>query len=186
MKKTISIFLSLILVINLVGCDNSNVEYIEKVKKTEETLHDTGLEALAISSLLIDVWRDTIYKETNKNTIKFTTDSDGHFNEDFNTSIQKFYSDDIIKEKITTLKNNQDKNTKAVMELRDFPEECENIFNTLKEFSAVVDEAINSAVTPKGTLKDYSSKSVEMSSKFSELARQLKLEIELVEDKSNK
>ena len=103
------------------------------------------------------VWHDTIYKESNIKTLKYTQDKYGtSFNPDFNKSLENLYSDKDFIKKITSIKENQDEVDKIMKKLINPPAEYKEVYSALKEFYDNYYSLTELAINPSGSYQIYS------------------------------
>ncbi len=173
-KKKITIFVSVILAIGLIVGGSFGVKHIlderrknnleDKVEKYKEDLESISLEMLNgaveaedCGNLIKKVWSNTIWKDSDKETDKFTK-KDGKFREDFNDSLHALFEDKDFSEKRNKLENNKEKVTNMMKNMKNPPEGMEDAYLELKEYYDNYMTLVNLCINPSGNLTTYSSK----------------------------
>lgn len=149
-------------------------EYIDNTNLTSLKMLVDGSIAEDITDLLARVWRNTIYKEYDSTTDKFTKSSGYGFNEDFNTSISSFYADSAISRKVTDLRNGQTRVSGLMKDLQNPPEGLEKVYDAIMELNLAYKQLTNLAISPTGSLNTYSEAKDKAQSNFLDKFERLK------------
>ncbi len=115
-----------------------------------------AIKAEDSGNLIHDVWYNTIYKESDSKTDKYTK-TNHSFNEDFNTSLTALMSDDDFKKDIESIKDNQDSTDYIMKDLVNPPEEYKEAYEKLQDFYDSYLELTNLVISPTGSLSSYTS-----------------------------
>lgn len=136
---------------------SARASYIENLKSARITMLSGAADAEGLCSLAESVWYNTIYEKHDSETDKFTCDSFGYFNSDFNTSLANLYSDDSTKSTISTIEENQQKVVELIKALQNPTDEFQACYQTIDSMYEAYQELTGLAVSPTGSLKTYSS-----------------------------
>ena len=153
--------------------------YITNLGNITQKMLEGGVIAEELTDLTRAVWRNTIYKDHNSRTDKYTI-KEGYtyvFNDDFNTSLQRLaYDTDIISQKLD-LKNIREEVNELMKLLQNPPKELQNSYNDLDKLYRAFTSYTELAINPSGTLTSFSSKINDCSSEFLESYNKLKIYI---------
>lgn len=141
----------------LISNKNSKAKYQENLSLAAQTMLSGAAQAEKSGGLIHDVWYNTIYKKQDTKTDKYTKNSNGTFNDDFNTSIRNLRDDESFINDINYIKNNQEATNNIMKKLVNPPEEFEEAYDKLQELYDSYLELTNLAVNPTGTLSTYTS-----------------------------
>ncbi len=108
------------------------------------------------ANLIKSVWRNTIYKESDSKTDKYTKIG-RHFRSDFNDSLGELFNDPNFDAEISSIKSNKETVKKEFAELANPPEEYKEIYEAVCELYDAYFELVNCAIDPSGNLSSYSS-----------------------------
>lgn len=122
-------------------------------------------DAEHICNLTKTVWNNTIQKKRDPDTDLFTR-TNGRFNENFNISLARLYSDDATLERINRIKKNQEIVSELYKKLQNPPDEMQQVFERTDELFDVYISYTNLAINPAGTLQSYSQKASELVDEF--------------------
>ncbi|MDY6072291.1 MAG: zinc ribbon domain-containing protein [Bacilli bacterium] len=156
----------LIVAILLIGSANSK-SYKKDLDTVIVKMLDGGVIAEECGNLTKKVWYNTIYEENDYTTNKYTKDSYGYFYDDFNTSLNILFNSSDFKEKIESIKSNQEEVANLMKKLKNPPSEWEEAYDDLKDYYDSYLELTNLAISPTGSLTTFSSKFNDADNKMS-------------------
>ena len=162
-KKTKIIIATIIIIIlGVVGikcmsASNSKKTYADNYKEIVSLMLLNASQAESAGTLIHDVWYNTIYEVDDSTTDKYTKDSKGRFNDDFNSSLLMLMISDDFSSDIETIQNNREEVQKMMKDMQNPPEEYEEAYEALKEFYDAYTKLVNLAVEPSGNLSSYTS-----------------------------
>lgn len=167
-KKGIIIAFSIImlLVIGLIifYIYNQNT-YNKKVSLFSASILRSSANCESLANLTSEVWYNTIYKQDDKETNKYTINSiyykdtdyykykDYQFNEDFNTSLLGLFNDK--KEEISKIEKESEDIKNKIKELRKTPFVQKELYNALMDFYNTYQELVKISISPSGSYTDY-------------------------------
>lgn len=157
-------------------------EYVIEVLYLKQDILSTGVIAEGLAGMIRQVWSNTIYEKSDSKTDPYTKTSSGSFWSDFNTSLSTYTSSSEYLDGVTEIEANQSDLLVSVRRLRDYPDGCEHLYDALVEFHAVCDELMEMAISPSGSLKDYSDKYNSIQDRFSIAARDFEAELKILEE----
>lgn len=135
-------------------------DYIDKLDSFRLLSLDGASDAEALCNLAGRVWRNTIYKDQDLETVSFVYPN-GVWIEDFNEALALLYDDSLTKEKISNIEANQATVKDMWKTLQEPPLGMEKCY----EFSDELFEAYNSlvglSISPTGSLTSFSEKKQE-------------------------
>lgn len=143
----------------------SRQEYIENLGKARTTMLYGAADAESVCNLTKSVWYNTIHEKKDSETDKYTM-TRSKFNDDFNTSLSALYSDQNIKYKIDTIKDNQEEVSAIMMTLNNPPEDLSAAYDTVQEMYDIYLKFTKLAISPTGSLNTYSSNFSEYDTNF--------------------
>ena len=88
---------------NATKAKKARTTYIDNLILISTSMLLGASEAESLCNLTVSVWRNTIYKESNPSTDKFTKSTYG-FNDDFNVSLAKLFADTSTTQTIDSIK----------------------------------------------------------------------------------
>lgn len=172
-KKYVVIAAIAVIVIAIIGIIASNMhkknlekqaaelsaEYAANIELTSYTMLMGAIEAEDAANLINKVWRNTIYKERDSETDKYTHTREGKgvWFDDFNDALRSLFADSTFQGKITSIEENQDSVAELMKQLKNPPTEHEEAYEALKEYYDAYLELTNLATNPSGNLATYSS-----------------------------
>ena len=164
--------------INELDKENNKKLYKAKLKNITIQILSSAADAEECGNKITSIWHNSIFKDDDEETDKYTKDSYGNFNSNFNDSLYSFFSD----EKYTTLKSSlEESNTKInklMLEMKDVPNGYEDAYSYLKNFYDNYIELSTMCLDPSGNYTSYSSSFHEADSKTSNSYNKLKIYIE--------
>lgn len=184
-KKTKIIILSLIAIIAL-AIGIFTIYSIKKAgkEKQERTTYISNLHLLSISmytgasssedlcNLTQSVWRNSIYKERDPKTDKYTISSD-EFNDDFNDSLATLFSDSDTVKTIDSIKENQTFVSSIMKDLKNPTPEFEKTYDLASELYSAYQALTDLAINPQGNFQSFAESKQEKVDKFLEYYKKL-------------
>lgn len=155
----IGIIISICVIAGLILFLQSRKEsYIKKLETTRLKMLDGGSNAESLCNLTNKVWYNAIYEKFDDETDKYTRTHYGIADSfiDFNEAIGNLYTDDEIIDEVSSIQDNQ-KNVKALIkDLQNPPKDLENCYNTVLNMYDYYKNLTDLAISPTGSLEDYS------------------------------
>lgn len=123
-----------------------------------------AIKAEKIGNLVVSVWYNSIWQVSDDTTDQFTK-TNGRFNDNFNTSLDRLYENADFNNSLNDLRDNQKIVLNYMQKLNNPPKEYEEAYNQLKTiyqdyliFTQMVISPSGSYATYSDTLKDTDSK----------------------------
>ena len=162
-KRKIIIGVIVILVIISIIFGISSLSKKNSIEKYQDNLNNITLEMLNgaaeaenCGNLIKKVWYNTIYEESDWETNKYTQNSYGYFNDDFNDSLKALFSDPSFIEKLDSIEENQENVKDLMKDMKNPPEEFEEAYDDLKEYYDNYLTLTNLVINPSGSLTTFS------------------------------
>jgi len=163
-------------------------EYIDDLQSVSVLMLDGASEAEGLLNLTARVWFNSIYKESDQETNKYTVTeyyyeedkysySDYKFEDDFNNSLYKLYNDSETEKTLYSIKESKEIVNDYMKEIQNSPEELKSAYNTLLELHSTYNAIINLAMDPSGNLNSFSEKKNELVDEFVEKYDKLEVQI---------
>lgn len=153
-------------------------EYISNLSLVRITMLSGAAEAESLCNLTKSVWYNTIYKESDSKTDKFTKTKSGYsFNSDFNTSLSLLYSDDETKTTVEKIKENQETVSGLMKDLQNPPEDLSACYTTVDSMYEAYQNLTGLAISPSGSLTTFSEDFREADSDFMKYYQKLEMQI---------
>lgn len=131
-------------------------QYKEDYKSTFNAMIDGAVEAEEFGHFYHDVWYNSIYKEDDEKTDKYTKDDSGEFYDDFNDALSQVYADYDQYQKLKSIEDNQSKVQGLMKKLINPPDECKEAYDAIKEMYDHYIELTNLVRSPQGySLQSY-------------------------------
>lgn len=137
------------------AAEEARNEYIENLNLFLIETITGGAKAETVCNLTKQVWHDTIFEEYNSDTVEYTK-TNGVFNDDFNTSLQRLYASDQITEYVDAIKENQADVDALYKKLLNPDDEFEKCFEEVEAIYSIYYKFTNLAISPAGSLQTYS------------------------------
>lgn len=141
---------------------NNKSSYIEKLETTRLEMLDGGSKAESLCNLTNKVWYNSIYEERDEETDKYVTytliDSiyATVFYHSFEDAINNLYSDEETVNTVSEIEDNQ-KNVKSLIkDLQNPPKNLKNCYDTILNMYDYYKDLTDLAISPTGSLEDYS------------------------------
>ncbi len=152
--------------------------YIDDLFLLRLTTIGGGAEAEELSNLTAKVWANSIYEKADPETDMYTRVSiTGRFNDDFNTSLNRLFSDTSIISKISDIKEYQVTAKDAIEKLQNPPTGLETCYDTATNMYAAFLSFTNSAINPTGSLQSYNQDRRTKTDTFLDLYNKLEAQI---------
>lgn len=137
------------------AAEEARYEYISNLQLFVSTTLQGAAKAETACNLTKQVWYDTIYEKFDVDTVEYTK-TDGEFNEDFNTSLQRLYASADMIQSVEEIKANQESVDEIYKLLLNPNSEFEKCFDEVEALYSVYRQLTNLAISPSGSLKTYS------------------------------
>ncbi|GAB6159633.1 hypothetical protein [Howardella ureilytica] len=131
-------------------------EYYETLKSATTLMYFGASDAEKCGKLIRDVWYNSIYKESDERTDKYTKYR-GYFLPSFNTALRNLYNDSGFISKVESIKTNQEAVNSLMKKLKNPPEEYEDAHEAIIKLHDAYVSLTNCAISPSGSLIKYSS-----------------------------
>lgn len=131
-------------------------EYYETLKTATNLMYLGASDAENCGELIRDVWYNSIYRESDERTDKYTKYR-GYFLPDFNTALGNLYNDSGFISKVESIKTNQKAVNSLMKKLKDPPEEYKDAHEAIIKLHDAYLSLTNCAISPSGNLIKYSS-----------------------------
>lgn len=131
-------------------------DYAESFDLCVSSMYFGAAQAESAGGLIHDVWYNTIRKEWDSTTDKYTRSS-GYWNSDFNVSLRALFSDSSFSSKISSIKTNQDLVASLMKDLKNPPDEYVDAYDALKDLYEAYCDLTECAVNPSGNITTYTS-----------------------------
>lgn len=152
-------------------------EYIDTLNIVQLTMLRGAADAESICNLTRAVWHDTIYKEFDSETFKYTQKSSGGYNSDFNVSLRALYADQKIIDQISAIEENQASVQTLMKKLQNPEEEFKICYETVTNMYSAYSQLTNLAVSPSGSFNTYSDNFQEYDNECIKYYEELKTQI---------
>lgn len=146
-------------------------EYIKGVTELINSVLSNASNAEDFLSLVGQVWSNSIFKEADETTDTYTK-TDGVWNEDFNDSLGKVFTEKIVD--TLAMKKDFEKDSESMKKLNDFPDEYKDIHESILEMHISYESYIDFARNPNGNLESFRKNSEEKRDQFLKDLRKLK------------
>jgi len=166
-----------ILIAFLIYKNISKNTYLTNLGNVTQKMLEGGVIVEELADLSRDVWRNTIYKEYNSRTEKYTFSSSGSYNSDFNASLRLLSQDPDIILKKANLEDIRKEVNELMKLLQNPPSELQSSYNDLDKLYRVFTSYAELAINPSGDLTSFSSKISDYNSEFLENYNKLKIYI---------
>lgn len=169
-KKAVKITVILILIVAIITAvifsaiqifnirkEEASDAYRFSLKTTLNTILDGGIDSEKCGNLVINVWHNSIWKESDVETDKYTM-KDGVFYDDFNDALQALYADSDFMVLVDSVEQNQDEVGRYMRDLKNPPEDFAEAYDEIKELYDEYLTLSNMCIDPNGSLQTYSEK----------------------------
>lgn len=147
----------------------AEIEYDSKLKIFLIDLRSGQESGEKAADLMYDTWNNTIWKIDDKETDKFTKDSNGEFYTDFNDAITQLYKkSDDFQANYQMLKYNNDSVDDSIKDLQSPPEKYEKAYSDAQQAYALFKQFAKHILDPSGeTLNSFKEKYDQLDSDLS-------------------
>lgn len=129
-------------------------DYVDTITAAKIAMLSNGAKAEDLFNLIHDVWYNTIYEESSLKTDKYTK-TNSRFNDDFNDSLNKLFSDKDFLASVSKLEDANEIVPDLMKSLQSPTEEFRDCYNTLNELYTAYNTLIGLATRPSGSLTSY-------------------------------
>lgn len=145
-----------IIVVNKDNEKQLSTEYKENLSTITYKMLDGAASAENCGNQIKSVWYNTIYEKDDYKTNKYTK-TYGVFNDDFNDSLSKLFSDATFISLTDEIEDNQKEVSNLMKKMKNPPEEWEDAYEELKDYYDDYLTLTNLCINPTGSLNTYSS-----------------------------
>lgn len=145
-----------IIVVNKDNEKQLNEQYKENLSTITYKMLDGAASAENCGNQIKSVWYNTIYKKDDYKTNKYTK-TYGVFNDDFNDSLSKLFSDSTFISLTDEVEENIKEVSNLMKKMKNPPEEWEEAYDELKDYYDDYLTLTNLCINPTGSLNTYSS-----------------------------
>lgn len=150
--------------------------YIDTLNAVSFTMLSGASEAETLTNLTAKVWQNSIYKESDSTTDKYTK-KNGKFYEDFNDALYGLFSDKSTVSTIKEIESNQELVTTIMKDLQNPPEGLENCYDTITNMYSAYRSLTDLAINPTGSLSTFIASKNDKVETFLELYKKLETQI---------
>jgi hypothetical protein len=119
------------------------------------------------------VWYGEIYKESDSETSKYITGSNG----DFNIALENLFSDSSTQSKIAKIEGNQNTVALLMKKLLNPPKGLENCYSTITDLYTAYKGLTDLAIDPNGSLNSFTGEKNEKVDSFLQFYNKLEAQI---------
>ena len=132
-------------------------EYQAYLNLAVDSMLKGAADAENCCGLIRDVWYNTIYKESDSKTDKFTKSeySTSGFNSDFNTSLQSLFQDDNFSASVDAIRDHQSAVEDIMKKLGNPTEQYKEAYSAVLKLYEEYLSLTNMAINPAGSLKTF-------------------------------
>ncbi|WP_455620065.1 zinc ribbon domain-containing protein [Eisenbergiella sp.] len=130
--------------------------YIDNLDKAQMLMLSGGSDAETLCNLILNVWGNSIYEESDSETDKYTRPN-GIFVDDFNVALQNLFADSQTNSTISSIEDNQTAVKELMKKLQNPPEELDKCYDTISDLYEAYKLLTELAVNPSGNYSGYSS-----------------------------
>ena len=150
--------------------------YAENIDAITFEMLQSAAEAEIVLNLTARVWFNSIYKEEDFETDRFTR-KDGKWVEDFNDALSNLFADSDFLYEVSSIEYSQTQVEALMKSLQGPPKEYERTYETLLDLYAAYQGLVELAINPKGNLNSFSSNKEEKLDKFLDIYRRLEMQL---------
>ena len=129
--------------------------YESTLKETIRLIATSSVETEEAGGLIHDVWYNTIFEKSDSATNKYTKNSRGEYNDDFNDSIENLYNDSEFTSKISSINEDREEIIANMKELTNPPDKYKEAYLSLKTLYNDYMEFSDIVIEPDGTIFTY-------------------------------
>ena len=154
-----------------------SADYGVRLESLSNSMLREAANAETCGNLIHDVWYNSIYKESDMSTDKYTRNLNGYgdFYDDFNEALAYLFIDKSFSGKITVIKSNQEAIAYKMKEMKNPPEEWKDAYDDLKKLYEAYVDLTNIVVNPTGSLQTFTSNFNDADTRFSKAYNAIKL-----------
>lgn len=134
---------------------NRKTTYIEKLETTRLEMLDGGSDAESLCNLTNKVWYNAIYEKYDDETDEYTKDWTG-FIVGFDEAIGNLYSDEDTVNEVLKIQENQEEVKNLIKDLQNPPNGLDDCYDTILNMYDYYKNLTDLAISPTGSLEDYS------------------------------
>lgn len=134
------------------GKDRFN-EYVDSLNTAATAMISGAADAEDACNTVYKVWRSAIFYDS---SYEWDDDVKKYYSDDFNEAIVNLYSDTVFSMDIDNIKSNQSLVESCMRELQNPPEGCEAAYEEIKNLYTSYSNLTSLAISPSGSLTDYS------------------------------
>lgn len=162
-KKKRKGIISVIIIIALIAgawllySENAKIDTYNKFVYLYNIMTDGAEKAETANVLIVDVWRNNIYKTRDDKTDKFTRENDGNggFYSDFNDALSSLYSDQSFKDDLEEIYTLQAEAGSLIKDLAKHPRSFDEEYSDFKDCYQMFVKFTNMSLTGNGSLKSF-------------------------------
>lgn len=128
--------------------------YIDNLEKVQILMITGGSDAESLCNLTLRVWGNTIYREREDETEKYTCPN-GFFVNDFNEALANLYADSDTQDTITDIESNQASVKELIKKLQNPPEGLDKCYDTVSELYEAYKTLTDLAISPSGNYSGF-------------------------------
>ena len=166
--KKVIIVAILVLIIIIIGLISfyiySENKYSNKINLLSIQMLGSSADCESLANLTANVWYNTIYEKSDKETNKYTIRQDFYneyktiykkyeFNSDFNISLNNLFTDK--RKEIDDINKESEDIKRQVKELKNMPLGEKDLYNALLDFYNNYQELVKIATNPTGSYNEY-------------------------------
>lgn len=188
--KNIIVMVAIILGLCVVGCGGYKIYFDKKSEREHVEAYNTyidnltfsqicmlagGSDAESLCNLTLRVWGNSIYKEKDSETDRFTRKDNGKgvFYDDFDDALFNLYLDEDTSNTRKSIEENQKTVKQLIKDLQTVPEGLEKCYDTISDLYDAYNTLTELAVNPSGNYSGYSSNKATAVSEFMSLYEKL-------------
>jgi hypothetical protein len=150
--------------------------YAENMEAVISEMLSSGAESEELLNLTSMVWFNSIYKDEDIETDKFTREN-GKWVEDFNDALNNLFADIEIQYDVSSIKASQGKVSELMKLLQNPPNDYERAYETLLDLYTAYQSLTDLAINPKGNLNSFSTNREEKIDTFLDHYRRLEMQL---------
>lgn len=150
--------------------------YMENIAYIYETIPSGAIEAAELSDLTRSVWSNSIWKDHDAETDKYTM-TNGKFNSDFNTSLAAMFEDAEVQTKMDAIETSKSEVDAVMKKLQNPPKHLSEYYETVNSMYEAYLSLISLATSPTGNISYYSENIQTHASNFKKYHDKLKTQM---------
>lgn len=151
------IIIALFAVAWLVYSENAKIDTYNKFAELYNAMCEGASKAETANILIIDVWRNSIFKTDDEETDKYTkeNDGDGEFYDDFNDALLNLYSDQSFMDDLEEIYTLQAEAESLIKDLAKHPRSFDEEYSDFKDCYQLLVKFTNMSLTGNGSLNSF-------------------------------